>query len=105
MFICEYLHGNIDPNNTLSTQTSCSVSLGISITALILLNGVSSCIFIVILFIVIKSRKKALKELHRIKAMELPGIYEELDYVVPPVSINTKENIAYLTKSSTDKYK
>ena len=90
----------------MPSQRLCGVSpLGISIaaSALTFLNIITVCTFIVILFVLIKSRKKVLKELHRVKRIKHPAVYEELDYIVPPVNINvkTEENVAYLTKSDS----
>ena len=69
---------------------------------LILLNIVTAIIASTIIFILVKSKQKAVLELERAKAREAHGMYEELDYmyVDRPKIINTEDNISYSIKAA-----
>ena len=68
-------------------------------TTLILLNIITTIIASIIIFALVKSRRKTGLELERVKAREAHGMYEELDYVHMHTdcskTVSTQDNVSY----------
>ena len=102
-----------DPNATVTTHESISIctSGGVTleflapIVVLILLNVITGIIASIIIFMLVKSKRKIGLELERsrvkVKETQLPqhGLYEELDYVQMQTDsskvVSVKHNVSY----------
>ena len=84
-------------------QSTCDVAVGVSVTMLIMVNIATVATFLIVVFSLVKSKRKIVLELERAKAREARGIYEELDYMYidRPKGINTQDNISYSIKAAT----